>query len=150
MIQFPLYILLAVAGAAPFAAWALLRLLEIETLPFLGHVDLTGSTYSALIITFLAGSHWGNSLHSDHSSDYRILLISNLIMLTSWLTLLLIPFGVLHVSAFIVCLIVLLLTDFHLFRKNQITENYYLTRLMVTGLVMMLLFITGVTYGTRY
>ncbi len=150
MIRVRLYFLLALAGTIPYAAWALLRLMDIDLIPVLGHIDLAGSTYAALIIAFLAGSHWGNTLHRSHSSDNRVLLISNLIMLTVWITLLTVPFGVLQISVFIISLIVLLLIDLHLLRKHQISEGYYSIRLMITSFVIMLLLITGVTYGTRY
>ncbi|MRI33432.1 hypothetical protein EOPP23_10590 [Endozoicomonas sp. OPT23] len=145
-----LYAVLATAGVVPFAAWALLRLMEIDLIPVLGHVDLAGTTYAALIIAFLAGSHWGNTLHSNQPSDCRILWISNLVMLSAWVSLVMLPFGVLQISVYIISLVVLLLVDLHLLRNNQITESYYTTRLTITGLVIMLLFVTGVTYGTRY
>lgn len=50
--------------------------------PFL--VVLT-STYAAMIVTFIAGTHWGLSSQMPYDKAKRVMIYSNLITLLAWL-----------------------------------------------------------------
>ncbi|MBN2647282.1 MAG: DUF3429 domain-containing protein [Thiotrichales bacterium] len=68
-------------GLIPFLALALAPLFELK------EATLWLGTYAALIISFLAGTLWQ---HSVQQAARPIALASNIIMILSWLTLLLI------------------------------------------------------------
>ena len=51
--------LLPYAGALPFAGGALLVLMRVHSLPFIGSTQNAVLSYGLLIIAFMAGVHWG-------------------------------------------------------------------------------------------
>lgn len=57
-----LYFYLAYAGAIPFLLCAILFAFKIQKIPILGNLQTVISTYSLVIASFMAGTHWGQHL----------------------------------------------------------------------------------------
>ena len=88
------YILLGYLGLVPFALSTGLIILSIvetgdaNTSSFLGYyVPYVFLTYSACILSFLAGTLWRGQFHSEYDGS-NMLLLSNLLAVLSWLSLL--------------------------------------------------------------
>ncbi|WP_461537989.1 DUF3429 domain-containing protein [Spongorhabdus nitratireducens] len=148
MTRIPFYSLLALAGTLPFICWVVFRLHHIEYIPYIGHMSIAGTIYTSLIIAFMAGTLWGNSLHVAGRSGKMMLLFSNILALTPWIATLILPLGVYLLATFAICFLLLLGGDWALVRKGQISVNYFMTRLVITTIVVITLVILGVSYGT--
>ena len=70
-------------GIIPFLFLLILSFYHFETI---GYISELFYAYSAVIISFIAGTHWGICLHSKDGNK-RILLESNLITLIAWFSL---------------------------------------------------------------
>ena len=105
-----IYILLGYAGLIPFVGLAALILYGVNT------ADYLLLSYSALILSFLGGVVWMAALQS--SKHWTLVLFSNLLMLTAWLTLIF-PDSSWSMPV-LACLYLLLL-----WTENQYLRNYY-------------------------
>ena len=85
MTRISFYSLLALAGTLPLICWVVFRLHHIEYIPYIGHMSIAGTLYVSLIIAFMAGTLWGNSLHAAGRSGKLMLLFSNLLALAPWI-----------------------------------------------------------------
>jgi len=96
------------------------------------------TTYSSVIISFIAGRLWGLSLKIDGVSASFLLLTSNLITLVAWATVLFLSIKLILI-AHMILYIVLLDIDRWLYRQRVI-ELYQLSeRIMATVLVVIML-----------
>ena len=75
---------LAWLGTIPFVIALLVSLspYRLHVWPFL--VVLI-STYAAMIVTFIAGTHWGLSAHIPDNKAKKVMILSNMITLFAWL-----------------------------------------------------------------
>jgi len=91
---------LGLSGLIPFVGLAYIAIapFHLSDLPFSHPVSNSWShpeleifiAYSAVILSFLAGTLWGKSMGSDNSfAMNNIVLLSNIIALTAWLVLIL-------------------------------------------------------------
>lgn len=131
----PLARVLPLAGALPFLLGAALLTFNVPVLPVLGPVQVLVSAYGLAIVSFMAGVHWGQHM-SGVSCPWNLLLTSNAATLIAWLSFVFMPpawfAGVL---AFL--FLILLRIDQMLAGANAIDHNYFRTRVVVTGLVVL-------------
>lgn len=96
------------------------------------------TTYSSVIISFIAGRLWGLSLKIDGMSPSFLFLTSNLITLIAWTTVLFLSIKLILI-AHMILYILLLDIDRWLYRQ-QVIESYQLNeRIMATILVVIML-----------
>jgi hypothetical protein len=124
------------AGLLPFIVCAFCLAGEVSQLPFLGETRQILATYSLIIISFIAGSYWGQQLVAQHGT--WVLVLSNLITLTAWFGFLILSFNYL-IILLILMFLILLLVDSKLLEKNVITSAYFQTRCWVTIIVVIAL-----------
>lgn len=133
-----LYAWLAYAGALPFVACALLPVTGIVELPLLGSLQAVAGSYAIVIVSFMAGTHWGHALADPAGPRPGLLLVSNAVTLAAWFAFLLAPLPlVLVVCAAAFAL--LLLVDYRLRRSGTHARTYLRTRRNVTTIVIVAL-----------
>ena len=131
--------LLAWLGTIPFLIALVLSLTAYrqQLWPFLVVIV---STYAAMIVTFIAGSHWGMSSKLPEKTAKKVMIYSNLLTLFAWL-------GILFPSWIISWLIVL--SCFWLaYGVDRTIQNhggsdvaYLKMRLHITSMVTLILFV---------
>jgi hypothetical protein len=102
---------------------------------------LIAQTYSAIIISFLCGIHWAVHLFFCEKCPRNLLITSNIIALTAWLSLL----SPTHRIAFLLqifCFLYLLLIDAKIREAGILPDWFYILRRNATGIVVISLGIT--------
>lgn len=79
----PLLRILPYAGALPFVACALLLLFGVKEIKGPGHTIGVALAYSLVIVSFMAGVHWGQFL-SGLRPGVNLLVSSNAVALIAW------------------------------------------------------------------
>jgi len=136
------YKTLTFAGALPFVIGALLLAFGADALPLLGPLDTMLSAYSLLILSFLAGINWGQHLATQAPIGRLLPLISNVMALIAWLMFLTLGFQA-QMYGFACAFFVQLLIDWRVFAARLTTQDYMLTRLFVSLVVMASLLCAG-------
>lgn len=137
-----LYPYLTYAGAIPFIFCALLLMLDMAIVPYLGSVADMISVYGLVIATFLAGAQWGQHLSLQNHWRQTLPIISNAIAILLWLGFLYLSFQPLMLMMAAVFLM-LLHIDYGLYKGDVITRHYFKTRCRVTAIVVMSLLMAG-------
>jgi|TARA_B110000977_G_scaffold43147_1_gene58411 hypothetical protein len=127
--------LLAHAGVIPFIACTLMISFQIETVIVgLSWLDILLS-YSLVIISFMSGVHWGQSLDLDQRRSSQLFIMSNICSLSAWFSYLLLSQKLaLLLHALIFCL--LWLIDRNLKHSKLISTHYYLLRRRISVIVV--------------
>ena len=130
-------------GALPFIAGALLSLLSIDTLPWLGSVVHIVSVYALVISVFMAGILWGVTLqvNTDNFLGQVNFLISNVLALTIWFVYLIYPDSHSFLLTTVVAFLWLLMLDAKLIKQQLISSSYYRVRKRVSAIVIMSLLV---------
>ena len=123
-------------GLAPFVV----SLLTANYMEDFQDISIRGfSIYSAVIISFMSGIHWGMALTCSHHSRARF-VVSTVAPVMAWAGLLFLPLpfavitlGVIHLAG--------LKTDAVFFSAPEISLSYRKMRLRLTGLVVGLHFL---------
>jgi len=92
-------------------------------------------TYAAVILTFLAGIHWGVALNPKHKASQTLFVSSNVMALTAWLSLNLSKTSqtlLLLLIGFVVQLII----DTVLYRKHWLREWFFKLRAIASAIVI--------------
>jgi hypothetical protein len=133
------FINLMYLGALPFIAGALLSLLSIDTLPWVGSVVHIVSVYALVISVFMAGILWGVTLQlQENNANSQInFLISNLLTLTVWFVYLTYPDSIAFLLTTAVVFLWLLMFDVKLFQRQYISKSYYQARKWVSAIVIL-------------
>jgi len=97
------------------------------------------STYSAIIISFLAGIHWACHLFFSDRCPRNLLLTSNTIALLAWLSLLVPQHQPWQVLLQILCFLYLLILDYKLSVAGILPPWFYSLRLNATMIVVLAL-----------
>ena len=126
---------LAFAGALPFVACALLLWAGHSTVPVLGPVSNVAASYGLLILSFMAGVHWGQRL-SGVETSLNLFLTSNAVALAAWFSYLLLS-PRLYFASLAVLFAVVLLIDRRLGAEGHISSDYLRTRTSVSALVVL-------------
>lgn len=133
-----LHHILPFAGLIPFVLVAVLTVLGVAWLPYLGSVMEVGVVYGLVIASFMCGNLWGQSLRVEARFQGRLIVVSNLLAVGLWLGFLVLPQGVMLavLSGFF---LLLLLIEFNEFRGGRLQRGYMFTRLWVTVVVIVCL-----------
>ena len=125
-------------GTLPFIAGALLSLLSIDTLPWLGSVVHIVSVYALVISVFMAGILWGVTLqvNTDNFLGQVNFLISNVLALTIWFVYLIYPDSHSFLLTTAVAFLWLLMLDAKLVKRKLISSSYYRARKRVSAIVI--------------
>ena len=130
-----LYTLLALTGATPFLACALLLLLGFTSLPPFGAVDTLAGSYGLAILCFLCGAQWGTYLLKPGETPFNLFLSSNAVFLVVWFAFVLASTDaalIVQAAAFLF----LLFVD-HRIGLRQLYSRHYLTvRTIATSLAV--------------
>ena len=96
------------------------------------------SSYTALIIAFIAGAQWSESRHFEQKSAAKILWLSNFATLFAWFAML-VPSWVISFSLLILCLWLVFLVDFNLYNRGSWNKSYFNMRFFITLVVTLCL-----------
>ena len=126
-----LYILVTYAGALPFVACVIMLYSGIDTLEGYGSVSNISAVLALIIVSFIAGLHLGTYLFYRTQTPKPLFIISNLIAIFAWITLLVanVKFAL---TILIFAFLYLLLVDYLLKRELFISSSYFNTRVIVT------------------
>ena len=104
-------------------------LMRVHSLPFIGSTQNAVLSYGLLIVSFMAGVHWGQYL-SGLRAGVNLLVSSNIVALVAW-------FGFLLLPAFWFCLLLVLLFAvlYLIDMKLHCQSDYLKTRRNVTAIV---------------
>ena len=106
------------------------------------------STYTALIVTFIAGSQWGvTRFHADKPCTF-VLILTNVSTLLAWVGILF-PSWVISWLILVVCLWLVLAVDYRLFKKG-IWPKAYMTLRFLTTLIVNVCFVVMFYFGLQY
>ena len=131
-----LYNYLALAGTLPFIGCALLPLLGVNEIAPFGSLDTVASSYGLLIVSFMAGAHWGQFLSGNQSAPVNLFISSNVIALFVWFTYLGADVNI-AIACQLLSFLVLLGIDYRLRAANIIAQDYWRTRITVTTIVVL-------------
>ena len=130
--------LLASFGAIPFIACALLPLLDVTELPYLGETKIVAAVYGLTIASFMAGVHWGTALNVKTSLPVNLYITSNVVAVAAWLSFLLVSLSM-TLAVLSILFAYLLYIDYRLRCAGLIDQAYWNTRLSITGTVIVCL-----------
>ena len=119
-------------GLIPFLFLLILSFYHFETT---GYISKLFYAYSAIIISFIAGTHWGICLHAKDRNK-RILVESNLITLIAWFSLFYL--GLITELIMIGCFLYLLQVEHRLKRNRIVDMVYFSQRLYATFAVILI------------
>lgn len=129
----PLIRILPYAGVLPFVGCASLLLFGVKSLPPFGQTNTVMFTYGLVIVSFMAGVHWGQYL-SGVRTRANLLASSNAVALAAWFGFLLLP-PFFFSFLLIVLFIILNSIDNHLGDEGTLDASYRKSRRNVTALV---------------
>jgi hypothetical protein len=112
--------------------------LNLYEIPLVGSVEKILFFYGLVIISFLAGTHWG--MHFTIKETWRdyLALLSNAIVITVWLFALLFSLKIMIIT-YIVFFLLLLIIDKKLLQSNVINASYFQIRCIATTIVVITL-----------
>ncbi len=142
--------MLTYLGAIPFVICAIAIAFDISPIPIDGHHSFPSwemilLTYSAIILSFMGGIHWGVAMHTpEKDGTLKRALWSNVLSLTGWLVLL-IPSTFIALSILCAFYIILWVSDVR-YTKRGIFPLWFATmRTRVSYLVITSLLIAIAT-----
>ena len=137
------FINLMYLGALPFVAGAILSLLSIDTLPWIGSILHIVSVYALVISVFMAGILWGVTLQLQENNTNKQInfLVSNILTLTVWFVYLIYPDSIAFLLTTVVVFLWLLMLDVKLVRRQHISKPYYQARKWVSTIVILSLLV---------
>ena len=136
-------IYLTYAGSLPFILCTLFLFNGLQTLPYFGDTAKVLKVYGLVIASFMAGVHWGQYLAGRVEFPINLPIISNVIAIFVWASFLMFPIRWYLVSLILV-FIILLLIDFFLWRRKQLSRFYFWSRVVVTITVLLSLVISSI------
>lgn len=140
------YSVLALAGAAPFVACALLMLMGITELGPLGDVRTVAVSYGFGIVAFLCGIHWATRLYGLADHEPNLFLTSNILFLVVWLAWLGLGIDA-ALLALVLALVALYLIDRRLHAASIIDRHYLQVRGIATVLAAVSLAVVRILPG---
>lgn len=132
------YSALTYAGAIPFVACALLPYAGVPTLGPFGEAGVVLMWYGLAIASFLAGTHWAFELAAPGKAGLPLFVLSNAVVVLTWLTALAAPPFFALVDQLAVFAL-LLLIDSRLFVAGVVDEHYWRLRKRITAIVLLAL-----------
>ena len=107
------------------------------------------STYTALIVTFIAGSQWGVASKLEEKSSTKVMVCSNLAMVFAWLGML-VPNWIISFVMLLTCLWLVLLVDVRLTKHGIWSPAYLRLRIFITASVSICLAILLLYLGRPF
>jgi hypothetical protein len=123
--------ILTYSGTLPLIGSVLLNQIHISGID----AQYLGSTYAAIIISFICGIHWATYCFYPDKCSHNLLITSNVIALLAW-TSLLIPQNIISISLQILCFLSLLILDTKLLKAGIWPKWFYNLRLNATIIVI--------------
>ena len=125
------YSMFALAGAIPFVAAAFAVLFGVDTAGPVQSVIAALLSYGLVIVSFVAGSHWGIYLQNDASAPVNLFITGNVLVLVPWLAFVL---GSINSTllALIMAFAFLLVIDWRLLTSGLIDKAYFRLRAIAT------------------
>lgn len=122
-----IYSTLAVAGALPFIACAVLPLAGYGELPGIGSLHELANSYGLAIVCFLTGINWATHLYRPGVLPINLMIGSNVVFLTAWFAF---EFAELRTSLAVqlAALLLLLFVDKFLLAADVISQHYFKVR----------------------
>ena len=139
-----LYFGLALAGALPFVACALLLSAGVTSVSPFGPLDEVVNSYGLAIVCFLAGTHWAMHLSHPDDTPFNLLVSSNAVFLVAWFMYLLAGTH-LSLATQTAALGALLFVDRSMARAALVSGHYFRMRLFVTTLAALSLIVIILT-----
>ncbi|KZL17961.1 hypothetical protein PsAD2_02694 [Pseudovibrio axinellae] len=133
-----LYSCLALAGTLPFIAGAVGLSAGYTFLPIIGATVIAVSLYALVILSFMAGIHWGMFFIAPHPSLGWLLIWSNFVALAGWF-LFLFTAPVIFFLGVIILFSATMLVDFLLHNLGIISRNYLGLRVLTTIITLIAL-----------
>lgn len=130
-----LYSVLALTGATPFVACAVLPLLGISSIPWFGALDVIASSYGLAIICFLAGAHWATFLYKQYETPFNLFVTSNVVFLAVWFTFVITSLAAALLTQ-VVAFLFLLFVDYRMVGSGLISSHYFRVRAAATALAV--------------
>lgn len=127
--------ILTYSGSIPFIFFSYLIFIE-DTLFFGIETKSILVGYAAIIISFISGIHFSYGINQNKIS-IQLLLFSNLIALTAWISLF-VNFEI-ALAIILACYLTNLFVDYYALQKNIIEEWFFKLRLKITMIVMLCL-----------
>ena len=138
------YSYLIYIGSIPFILCAVYFIADLHDMPLLVSIERILSAYGLVILSFLAGSHWGQHLYLNKVIWGRVLAVmSNIITLSLWFGFLLLNFKML-MALFASVFFILIVIDYYLYLINLISLHYFQIRFLVSVIVIISLIISGI------
>lgn len=138
-----LYPLLMAAGLAPFFITAIAPIFSLEVIPVIGDIYRAGALYGLIIVSFMAGIHWGICITSNSlvnsSQSATLMTASNAYTVLPWLCYLFFGPNSVFYASLIIAFSLIFVADRSLFKQGVINEHYYRTRKLVTIAVLVCL-----------
>lgn len=125
------YTALTLAGTVPFMACAVLPLVGVESVPYLGPLDGVAASYGLAIVCFLAGAHWGIYLSGRSADSLNLFVISNVIFLAAWFAYIGVNLN-LAIGVQVLAFFTLLFIDLRLKQSEVISAAYFRVRSAAT------------------
>jgi len=138
------YPYLIYTGAIPFLFCSVCFIVDFHEVPLFGSIERILSVYGLIILSFLAGSHWGQQLYISKTVWGIVLaVLSNIIALCLCFGFLLLSFKML-MAMFSAAFFILIIIDYFLFKIELLSGNYFLTRFLASTIVIVSLIISGI------
>lgn len=125
---------LTYAGALPFVVFNIMLLLHFDFVLSTEFIYKAFLTYGAIIMSFLAGMHWGIAITMSQPMSVYLLLSSNVVAILAWICLILnihfltlILLGILYLYQLVI--------DCKLAKDHLLTKGFLLTRIVITIIV---------------
>ena len=134
------------AGAIPFVVCTALLIFDIDELPLLGSTETVLSVYTLIIVSFLAGSLWGQHLYIEGELKDYLPVYGNIVAILLWLAYLVLPYAFLLVAVGLM-LFFLRVVDQMLFSRGFVDDGYLKARKDGTWIVITTLCISGFFAG---
>mgnify|MGYP002066714968 CR=1 FL=1 len=110
-------------------------------LPVTGDEAAALVSYGAIILSFMAGTHWGLYLSASERSAANLFITSNVVTLAAWAAFLAGP-AILTLAVLGAGFVFLLYIDYGLRAREVLTPDYLRTRLHATVIVVAALIVT--------
>jgi len=125
---------LTYSGTLPLIGSVLLNQIDISGID----AKYFGSTYAAIIVSFICGIHWATYSFYPEKCSHNLLFTSNIIALLAWGSLL-IPQNVISISLQTLCFLSLLILDTKLLKAGLWPQWFYNLRRNATIIVILCL-----------
>ena len=123
---------LALLGAVPFAAGAVLPLVGINSIVLIGDVTHALAIYGLTILCFLTGIHWATQLYRPESTPFNLFIVSNVVFLVVLGAFLAAPLNT-ALGVQILAFIAVLVIDLKLQDAGLLSSPYMRIRYIATG-----------------